>query len=266
MPEFTLRSKFTVFLLVVLSAFFLITVAAVYSLEKSTDALNEAIEEALEEEYPVMYLENLVQRAEMEAHDYLMYGTREEREVYLEVGGKVSEAFRGLVSAPFALDDELGFARKALDEWNKANDYILNYEAGNPGPEAQEKMEIFDHHIEIVLRNLQGLVDLASREIDDSLANAYGIRMKLLFMVAVVFVLGLAIMIAVGVLIARSILGPVGLLKTGLDRIGEGGFSHRVHVSAKDELGALGRAFNNMAEKLEHKWEGEEFSGPEDAK
>lgn len=263
MMEFTIKSKFTVFLFVVLSAFFLMAVAAVHSLEKSTDALNEAIEEALEEEYPVLHLENLLQRAEMEAHDYLMYGTDKEREIYAEAGRQVSGAFERLLSAPFALDDERGYAGTAFKEWNKANENILSHQAGQTEGDTRKIMEIFDRHMVIALKNLEGLADLATREIYESLAKAYGVRMRLIFMVAVVFVAGFAIMIAFGTLILRSILRPVGSLKKGVERIGEGDYSHRVDVLAQDELGTLSRAFNDMAEKLEKsREETGDLSGP----
>ncbi|HEY8933449.1 MAG TPA: ATP-binding protein [Rariglobus sp.] len=50
--------------------------------------------------------------------------------------------------------------------------------------------------------------------------------------------------------LARSLLGPIAVLKDSAAAFGEGRFDHDVPVTTEDELGELARTFNGMAAKL----------------
>lgn len=50
--------------------------------------------------------------------------------------------------------------------------------------------------------------------------------------------------------LARSLLGPIGVLKDSAAAFGEGRFDRDVPVATEDELGELARTFNTMAAKL----------------
>lgn len=68
-----------------------------------------------------------------------------------------------------------------------------------------------------------------------------------LLMAFAVVIIGAALATA---LIARRVLGPVRALRTAVDRMAAGGAGARVAISGDDELAALGRAFNSMADAL----------------
>lgn len=72
------------------------------------------------------------------------------------------------------------------------------------------------------------------------------LNQRLLIAFAVV-IIGAALATA---LIARRVLGPVRALRTAVDRMAAGGAGGRVAIAGDDELGALGRAFNTMADAL----------------
>jgi sigma-B regulation protein RsbU (phosphoserine phosphatase) len=55
----------------------------------------------------------------------------------------------------------------------------------------------------------------------------------------------------IGVSITRSITGAVHNIYEGTARVKEGDFSHRIHVSGKDQLAELGQSFNSMTSNLE---------------
>ncbi|MBL0057657.1 MAG: HAMP domain-containing protein [Elusimicrobia bacterium] len=61
--------------------------------------------------------------------------------------------------------------------------------------------------------------------------------------------LGFGIVVAVGlaVLLAR----PIGLLRDGAHKIGEGNLDHRIRITTRDELGELAQEFNVMAARLQ---------------
>ncbi len=61
---------------------------------------------------------------------------------------------------------------------------------------------------------------------------------------------GVLALVATGA-VARKILRPVEELTEAARRMAAGGLDHRVRVTSRDEVGALGLAFNQMAESLE---------------
>ena len=68
---------------------------------------------------------------------------------------------------------------------------------------------------------------------------------------------GLVLVIAVIVLsifaafvVAKSLSDPIRVLQQGVEEIGKGHLDHKVATDAKDEIGQLGRAFDQMTEQL----------------
>ncbi|MEK7389660.1 MAG: ATP-binding protein [Elusimicrobiota bacterium] len=62
--------------------------------------------------------------------------------------------------------------------------------------------------------------------------------------------LGMGGLIAVILLVVRSLTRPISEMVIAAGKVGEGDFSHRISAG-RGELGALGRAFNEMGERLE---------------
>ena len=63
--------------------------------------------------------------------------------------------------------------------------------------------------------------------------------------------LGLAGLIAILLLVVRSITRPIAALVTAAGKVGEGDFTQRLPDGGTDELGRLSGAFNEMGERLE---------------
>ena len=89
-----------------------------------------------------------------------------------------------------------------------------------------------------------------------------------LFSATSAFVISLTILAAliaagVGILIASQITRPVARLKALADRLSTGDLTARVEVKAKNELGVLGRAFNNMADDLQSRIEADQATKTE---
>src|SRR5215469_16878055 len=64
-------------------------------------------------------------------------------------------------------------------------------------------------------------------------------------------VLGLAVAILAGLLLARRMTGPIRELDAGAARIGAGALDHRIAVHTGDELEELAKRFNTMASDLQ---------------
>jgi diguanylate cyclase (GGDEF)-like protein len=80
--------------------------------------------------------------------------------------------------------------------------------------------------------------------------EAHAVRRRTIFVIAVIFTIGMGISIAAGTALARSILHPVRQLGESALRLGKGDYSSRA-AESPDELGKLAGVFNAMAEKLE---------------
>lgn len=87
---------------------------------------------------------------------------------------------------------------------------------------------------------------------DARLAADYGDRLRVaVYTIIVVSVLGVLLSAFIAaILVRRWILEPVGTLKLGAQRFAQGAFDHRIRVRSRDELGELGREFNEMARTI----------------
>ena len=63
-------------------------------------------------------------------------------------------------------------------------------------------------------------------------------------------VVGLVVSVLLAAWLARTMVRPIGLLKEGAQRIGEGDLTSRIEVNTGDELQALAQQFNRMTERL----------------
>ncbi|MGD8521217.1 MAG: cache domain-containing protein [Desulfobacterales bacterium] len=60
----------------------------------------------------------------------------------------------------------------------------------------------------------------------------------------------IALSIFVAFIVAKSISDPIQILQMGAEKIGKGNLDHKVATNAKDEIGQLGRTFDQMTERL----------------
>jgi sigma-B regulation protein RsbU (phosphoserine phosphatase) len=69
--------------------------------------------------------------------------------------------------------------------------------------------------------------------------------------VAVLFLIILAVAFLMGFVLARSITGAVHELFEGTERVRSGDFSHKIVVRSRDQLGELAESFNSMTASIE---------------
>lgn len=81
--------------------------------------------------------------------------------------------------------------------------------------------------------------------------SAAAVNSSLAAMLAIGVATGLSLVLAVtgGWIVTRSITTRVRHLQDGANKLAQGNLSHRVNLDGKDEIGELGKAFDNMAQK-----------------
>lgn len=82
-------------------------------------------------------------------------------------------------------------------------------------------------------------------------ARAAALSQRLTIALIVTAILGLIISIGAALMLSRSLSGPIRRLTEGAAAIGRGALGHRIVVSGEDELAALSRRFNKMADQIE---------------
>jgi methyl-accepting chemotaxis protein len=84
---------------------------------------------------------------------------------------------------------------------------------------------------------------------EDHSEDATAMAQRLMWVLAVCALLGMAIVAVGSYLITRSITVPLQKLMVGAEQLGRGQLDHRIDVRGSDEAAGLARAFNAMAER-----------------
>ena len=87
---------------------------------------------------------------------------------------------------------------------------------------------------------------VAKIDVTEAFEPASNLRDFVLILVIAVVILS----ILIALIVARSITDPIQMLQKGTEEIGRGNLDHKVGTNARDEIGQLGTAFDQMAEKL----------------
>jgi nitrogen fixation/metabolism regulation signal transduction histidine kinase len=85
--------------------------------------------------------------------------------------------------------------------------------------------------------------------------NEAGLRQSLLLAFLFLYAPMLLISLAAGWYLARRITAPLAELSTGVQQLAAGKWEHRVAIRSQDEIGRVGRAFNQMVENLRRQQE-----------
>ncbi|MDP2903742.1 MAG: HAMP domain-containing protein, partial [Methylovulum sp.] len=93
------------------------------------------------------------------------------------------------------------------------------------------------------------IVALIQRSWDDALANFYHLR----WLMMGIALSGMVIVLLVSIWLAKTVSHPMQILVKGVRAIGLGDYHYKVQLTANDEIGELGRAFNEMSGQLVEK-------------
>jgi phosphoserine phosphatase RsbU/P len=81
--------------------------------------------------------------------------------------------------------------------------------------------------------------------------NSSQALLLILFVIGGLFILIEVMALATGLALAKSITGSVHELFTGTERVRHGDFTHKIAVTAQDQLGELAQSFNSMTASIE---------------
>jgi diguanylate cyclase (GGDEF)-like protein len=226
------------------------------SLQSVMEAFDDVIQEVLREMAPVARLQGQMRRARTYVHDFFIpgFGGPEERRRFQTLARAIDATFAEIKSESFAVDEEWSLIQSARHEWErgrKVGDAMLVRPAGGHGAPPIPELQRLDSHFERVMELLDQVNAISQHELAHHLSLAYNARRRAFLGILAVFAVGLITAVAVGTVLARSILGPLRSLKEGADQFRAGDLSHRIPLTSGNEFGQLGQTFNSMAEKLQ---------------
>ena len=251
----SLRTRFILGLVAMLLPLVLLSLAVYFSLQSTTSTFKEALEKSTKGMHSVMHLQISVLQAVMPPNDYLIYGGSVERDKFFRLGTETDQDFKNALALPVLSPEERASIESARKEWLQArqiaeNLLALAHPVGNP--DATRNMQRMDAHIDRAVEIMQRAHILIKLETNEQLALAQAVERRAIFLLTTMFGLGLVIVIGGGVMLIRSFLIPLHMLKESAKSFGAGEFSYRADTEVMPvELGQLAAAFNAMATRLE---------------
>ena len=148
-----------------------------------------------------------------------------------------SGARRGLVLGPANISIGSTGLTSGFVSWATLLDFTA-WDTGTP----DRLLVQFDLGLRSVYEHLSGRIN------EVSIAQYLLI---ILALVAVLFLIILAVAFLVGFVLARSITGAVHELFEGTEKVRGGDFSHKIVLRSRDQLGQLAESFNSMTASME---------------
>ncbi|GIE35593.1 hypothetical protein Ait01nite_086380 [Actinoplanes italicus] len=142
--------------------------------------------------------------------------------------------------------------RAALDRmYEAADDEVLPVSrAGQAERAAKAEAEIFDPAFDKVSAALGSLDELETEQATASAEQAHGTYVSGRTLLIVILVTGLALALAVGFFVARSVSGPLAKVVVALRRVEQGDLTTIVDLDSRDELGQLAGTLNATTGRL----------------
>lgn len=97
----------------------------------------------------------------------------------------------------------------------------------------------------------QSMVSISATLADEARARQEALRQRLWLAMVWVSIAVAALVAAIAVAAARTLLEPLRRLQQGTEAIGRGELDYRIGLTGRDEFADLGRAFDAMAERLD---------------
>ena len=139
---------------------------------------------------------------------------------------------------------------KAWQDAQAAVLQVFQHAAGTP--EAIEALKRAHTAIDPVYDTISEFQHLSMQDLQERLRFARSVAGWAYFAIFGAILIGLGVLIAMGLVVGRSVLQPIAELQGAAQRLGKKDFSHRVRLrNNRDELGQLGRAFNIASAALQ---------------
>lgn len=142
---------------------------------------------------------------------------------------------------------------KIIKAWQDAQAAVLQvFQHAAGTPEATEALRRAHAAIDPIYDAVSVFHDGSMQDLQKHLRYAHTVADWTFFAIFGAILIGLGVLIALGLVVGRSVLQPIAELQGAAQKLGKKDFSHRVRLrNTSDELGQLGRAFNIASAALQ---------------
>jgi len=249
----SIRARFLLGMGLMLLPLALLGTGSFYVVRMTSEALTHMVEETIEELPRITHLKSLMMMAQMPPNDFLISGNASEQNTFNYFVRQIDRALYDLDNAPFGSDREQTLATQVRDNWReavaKAEQIFTHTDIHAPGIDAL--MHGFDATVGKGISLVSQLEREGYRELEMQLASAQRGRRNMLQLLAILGCSGMLIAAISGLLLTRSVLRPLQVLRQGAEKIGRGDLQQQIDLQRKDEFGQLAEAFNAMALNLD---------------
>jgi diguanylate cyclase (GGDEF)-like protein len=254
LSRFSIKTRLSISMGIILLPLVLLGGSALFFLRSDNAVLGKVVEEAVGEIHPVIHLQTLILNAAMPPNDYLITGDPAEREAFARLSRELEQVIEEMLDASFALKVEREFIFASREEWRLAKGIALSL-LSIPDPVANQaaarEMKRMDVHFRKAVELLEQIHQFAHEEVEEGVVHARAFHRQALILFTLFFIMGAGFSVVLGLVLTRSILGPLRILEKGAEQLGSGNLSHRVILDNDDELAQVAKTFNRMADSLE---------------
>lgn len=217
-----------------------------------------SVAEARFELMPAHRLQTVLREAEHLAYLYAIQGDRSVPSRFKEIGETVNREFQQLTENTLRFDSvKHAHSNVSISEtvaaWQTAQAAALHMFQFSPSTtEAIDGLKRAHATIDPVYDAISEFHRGSMEDLQKRLQDAHSIADQAYAAILGAILIGIVVLIAMGLVVGRSVLQPLVELQGAARKLGEKDFTHRVKLSnTRDELGQLGRAFNIAAATLQ---------------
>jgi len=218
----------------------------------------DSVSEARFELMPAHHLQVSLREAEHLTYLYAIKGDRLAPFQFKEVAETVDHQFRQLIEN----ESRFGSVEHAhshdsvpntMKAWQDAQATVLQvFQHAAGTPEATEALSRAHAAIDPVYDVISEFHRGSLQDLQERLKFAHSVADRSFFAIFGAILVGLGVLIAMGLIVGRSVLQPIVELQGAAQKLGKKDFSYRVRLrNNRDELGQLGRAFNIASAALQ---------------
>lgn len=225
-----------------------------YSQHHQGESFEQMVTETIVEKDLVVRLQPMIHEALALPHRYALAGTLDERDRFIQLAQEIDAGFATSAQFEFNLQEEQESFARAQQAWGRvrqAGSAILALEMPVGNPATLVQLQELRRQGQEAIGELEWIEEIVAVEITDLLSATRRFEKRMRWWIGVIFLSGIGIAVASGILLARSVLRPMRDLEAGTSRFAAGELGFRLIPRSKDEISQLKLKFNTMAAALE---------------
>lgn len=225
-----------------------------YSQHLLGQSFEQMVTETMVEKDLVVRLQPMIHEALALPHRYALAGNLDARDRFVQLVRKIDAGFASNAQFEFNLQEERESFARARQAWEGVREVgraILDLDAAVGNPAILVQLQELRRLGQEVIVELEWIEEIVAVEITDLLSATRRFEQRMRWWIGVVFLSGIGIAVASGILLARSVLRPMRDLEAGASRLAAGELGFRLIPRSEDEISQLKLRFNAMAAALE---------------